>query len=129
MSKKRILIFDDDKDILGICRVILEEKGYAVFTEPDCNDLFNKISQARPDMIVMDNKMPGVCGVDAIQNIRKNPATAGIPVVMFSANTNVALLAREAGADHFIQKPFDISVFENLLDDISSGKKIRTQDY
>ncbi|HEY0434477.1 MAG TPA: hypothetical protein VGC95_11420, partial [Chitinophagaceae bacterium] len=54
-------------------------------------------------------------GVEATRLIKGNAATAHIPVVFFSANTHVAELTREAGADIYIQKPFDISTFEQVL--------------
>ena len=113
---KRVLIFDDDKDILDICSLILQSKGYIVFTSTNCNSLFETILEAHPSIIVMDNKMPGLCGVDAIPMIKADKRTASIPVILFSANTHVGELSMVAGADFYLQKPFDINEFETLLD-------------
>ncbi|HEY2722197.1 MAG TPA: response regulator [Chitinophagaceae bacterium] len=56
--QKKILIFDDDQDILNICSIILTAKGYEVATRTSCNDLLNVILEFRPGVIVMDNKIP-----------------------------------------------------------------------
>lgn len=120
---KRVLIFDDDKDILDICSLILQASGYVVFISTHCNTLFETIASASPSVIVMDNKMPGLCGVEAIPMLKSDPRTLSIPVILFSANTNVQQLSEEAGADFHLQKPFDIVEFETLLDSIIQSQE------
>ena len=113
---RNILIFDDEKDILDICTIILEGKGYKVFTSTSCKNLFEIISNAAPSVIVMDNKIPDIGGVMAIQQIKSDPNTMNIPVIFFSANAHISVLSAQAGADHFLQKPFDLADFEDMLD-------------
>lgn len=117
---KRVLIFDDDKDILNICSIILKGKGYDVYTSTSCNNLFETILEAKPSVIVMDNKIPEMGGVEAIRLIKADKRTDRIPVIFFSAHTHIARLSEEAGADVYLQKPFDLSVFENMLDLMSA---------
>src|SRR5215213_10266307 len=103
----KILIFDDDKDILDICTIILQVKGYQVFTETSCEHVIEKITTRQPKVILMDNKIPETGGIAATRLIKQTASTKNIPVIFFSANTNVAQLSKEATADYFLQKPFD----------------------
>ena len=121
---KKILIFDDDQDILNICTIILKNKGFDVSTSTSCNDLFEKILESAPDVIVMDNKIPEIGGVQAIRLIKMDGRTNSIPVILFSANTHVAELTREAGADIYLQKPFNIEEFEDLLESTIQKKTL-----
>jgi DNA-binding response OmpR family regulator len=114
--QKKIFIFDDDQDILNICSIILKTKGYEVRTHSNCNDLMELILAFGPDVVVMDNKIPEIGGVEATRLIKKDARTAATPVILFSANTHVAELTKEAGADRYIQKPFDITAFEEILE-------------
>ena len=123
MTTPAILVFDDDADILAICQFVLDAKGYKVITRSSCDDVLNEILQANPAVIIMDNKIPPVGGVTATKYIKADKRTAEIPVIFFSANTQIAQLAEEAGADVYLQKPFDISELEQLLEKILSEKK------
>lgn len=122
---RKILIFDDDKDILNICSIILQGKGYEVFTSPSCKNLFEVILSAVPAVIVMDNKIPETGGVAATRLIKSDPRTSHIPVILFSANTHIARLTEEAGADLYLQKPFDITELEEILEKTI----LKQQDY
>jgi len=112
----RVLIFDDDTDILEICTMILQSKGYIVFTETSCENLLEKISPRNPHVIIMDNKIPETGGVIATRIIKKTENTKNIPVILFSAFGNVAQLSKDARADYFLEKPFDITELENLVE-------------
>ena len=115
------MIFDDDKDILEICTIILKVKGYRVFTETSCENVIEKIKACEPKVILMDNKIPETGGIAATRLIKQTENTKNIPVIFFSANTNVAQLSKEAEADHFLQKPFDITELENMIE-LVAGK-------
>ncbi len=112
---KRIIIFDDDEDILSICSYILEEQGWNVFTFSNCNDIVEKVSGVNPDVILMDNWIPDVGGITATQILKNNDLLKHIPVVYFSANNDIQILARQAGADTFLAKPFDIDELEKVI--------------
>lgn len=57
-TAKKIVIFDDDEDILSVCAYILEEKGWQVYPFTDCNEITEKVSGIQPDVILMDNWIP-----------------------------------------------------------------------
>ena len=106
---KRVLICDDDSDILSICQYILEESGLEVHTRTTCNNILEVINDVCPDVILMDNWIPDTGGIIATRTIKSHPIFKKIPVIYFSANTDIRLLAKDAGADSYLAKPFDIN--------------------
>jgi len=76
MSKtgKKIIIFDDDEDILSICSYILEEQGWEVFTFTNCNNIVDRVAGILPDVILMDNWIPDDGGIMATQSLKMNEA-------------------------------------------------------
>jgi two-component system cell cycle response regulator DivK len=113
--EKRIVIFDDDEDILSICSFILEEQGWKVYAYTECNQITEKISAAMPDVIIMDNWIPDDGGIIATQTLKKNAELKDIPVIYFSANSDIELLASHAGAETYLAKPFDLEELERVI--------------
>ncbi|HXD76605.1 MAG TPA: response regulator [Puia sp.] len=112
---KRVLILDDDLDILQICTIVLKKKGFDVQTLNTSNQVVEQVKLYQPDVILMDNWIPGPGGIEATRTLKLDAATQDIPVIFFSANSNVTQLAQEARADYFLQKPFDISELEGIV--------------
>jgi CheY-like chemotaxis protein len=112
---KRVLILDDDIDILQICTIVLKKKGFDVQTLNNSSQVVSQVRGYQPDVILMDNWIPGPGGIEATRLLKQDPATHDIPVIFFSANSNVTQLAREARADYFLQKPFDITELEGIV--------------
>src|SRR6266571_2394075 len=96
---RKIIIFDDDEDILSICIYVLEEQGWEVHAFTDCNNVTEKVSGIQPDVILMDNWIPDAGGIIATQTLKKNDELKSIPVIYFSANSDIQLLANHAGAE------------------------------
>jgi CheY-like chemotaxis protein len=114
-QNKKIVIFDDDEDIISICSYILEEQGWKVQAFTDCNDIAQKVSSILPDVILMDNWIPDDGGIIATQTLKKNEDLKHIPVVYFSANSDIELLANHAGAETYLAKPFDLEELERVI--------------
>ncbi|HVV03172.1 MAG TPA: response regulator [Puia sp.] len=112
---KKVLILDDDMDILQICSIVLKKKGFDVSTLNNSNQIVDRVRTSQPDVILMDNWIPGPGGIEATKELKNTPDLQGIPVIFFSANSNVTQLAREANADYFLQKPFDITELEAIV--------------
>ncbi|HVS96977.1 MAG TPA: response regulator [Puia sp.] len=112
---KRVLILDDDLDILQICTIVLRKKGFDVQTLNNSNQVVSQVRNYQPDVILMDNWIPGPGGIEATRLLKLSPETQEIPVIFFSANSNVTQLAREARADYYLQKPFDITELEAIV--------------
>jgi two-component system cell cycle response regulator DivK len=113
--QKKIIIFDDDEDILSICSYILEEQGWEVHTYNDCNNIEEKVSAILPDVIMMDNWIPDSGGIIATQTLKKNDSLKDIPVIYFSANSDIQILASHAGAQTYLAKPFDLDDLEKVI--------------
>jgi len=111
MLPKRILVVDDDSDHLLICKLIFERRQFEVLALAGCDPLNNFVAEVRifqPDLIFIDHEMPGVCGRDAIKELRGQNDLRMIPIIYFSARTELEELAKQVGADDFIKKPYKI---------------------
>jgi len=115
---KKIIIFDDDEDILSICSYILEEQGWVVHTFTNCNQIVERVSGILPDVILMDNWIPDEGGIMATQALKTNEVLKYIPVIYFSANSDIQLLADHAGAESYLAKPFDLEELERVINTV-----------
>lgn len=109
--KKRVLVADDDTNILDLLRTGLEISGYMVDCADNAKKTMELIKFSRPDVILMDVSMPGEDGISFCRNLKNSEDTASIPVLILTAfsdgNTfNDAMLF---GASGFIAKPFELS--------------------
>ncbi|WDF55470.1 response regulator [Mucilaginibacter sp. KACC 22063] len=118
VSDKKIIIFDDDEDILSICSYILEEQGWDVHTFTDCNNIVEKVRSVNPAVILMDNWIPDAGGIVATQTLKKTEDLKDIPVIYFSANSDIQLLAEHAGAETYLAKPFDLDALEQIINTV-----------
>lgn len=114
-TAKKIFIFDDNLEILELCSEILEDLGCEVKTSPTTTHVEQQVLSFMPDLIFMDNWLPDISGIEATRLLKANEQLKHIPVLYFSANSNIDALAAEAGADDFLGKPFDINQFETLV--------------
>jgi CheY-like chemotaxis protein len=113
---KKIMIVDDDADHLLAVNLIFQKKGYVVRTLLGCDSLetlIEEVRRFRPDLIFMDHDMPVVCGSDAVKMLKAHPLYRQIPVVYFSAHDRIESLARAAGADTWLKKPY---VLDRLME-------------
>jgi len=115
---KRIAIFDDDEDILSICSYILTQQGWEVFTYTDCNEITERILAITPSVILMDNWIPDAGGIVATQTLKSTNDLKHIPVIYFSANSDIQLLAKHAGAETYLAKPFDLDELEKVINKV-----------
>jgi DNA-binding response OmpR family regulator len=124
ISTRKIVIFDDDEDILSICSYVLEEQGWEVHTFTDCNNIAEKVSGINPDVILMDNWIPDSGGIIATQSLKKTDELKNIPVIYFSANSDIQLLASHAGAESYLAKPFDLHELEQVISNVTTNSKL-----
>jgi DNA-binding response OmpR family regulator len=111
---RRVVVADDDPDIVDIRKFNLETAGYDVLTACDGEAARDLVLQAVPDLVVLDIMMPKMDGLEVLTVIKSRPETSTIPVVMLTAKTsdNDLWQGWDAGADYYITKPFDL---EELL--------------
>lgn len=106
MSAK-VLIVDDEIDSLKLIGLLLESKGYQVMAAQNGERAIEKALQEPPDLVILDVMMPGMSGYEVCRRLRTNPRTATIPILMFTAKTQVMdkVIGFEAGADEYLTKP------------------------
>ncbi|AZB26697.1 MULTISPECIES: response regulator [Chryseobacterium] len=115
MSKKKILIFDDDTAILEVITIIFEENGYDVKISETSHDILEKVAEYRPDVILMDNWIPKIGGVEATKLLKSTEEFKHIPVIYVTANNDIVALASEAQADDYVSKPFNLDDLELMV--------------
>lgn len=115
MEKKKIFMFDDNQQILELCKEIFDDLGFETETSVTTNDVVNKVRSYSPHLIFMDNWLPDISGIEATKMIKSEADLQHIPVIYFTANTEITELAEKAGADDYIAKPFDIGLFEEKV--------------
>ena len=105
MSQRRILVVDDDADIRGLVRELLERRGFAVTEAADGKQALQEMYAGRPDLVLLDVSMPGLDGWTTLERIRE---LSDVPVVMLTARSEELEKTRglRAGADDYVTKPF-----------------------
>ena len=105
----RILVVDDNTDILQIVKVILENYGYEVVVTPNGEETLSRTDSFDPHLILMDVFLAaGIDGRDICRALKSNDKTKDIPVIMFSAQTKMDDIFKSCRADDFIAKPFEV---------------------
>jgi DNA-binding NtrC family response regulator len=116
-----ILIVDDEKNIRRTLRMVLEGEGFEVLEAASAEDAFPILDEATPDLLVLDVRLPGMSGVDALEKIRKDRAPDVLPIVVISGHASLseAVQAVQRGANDFLEKPLDrdrmLVSFKNAL--------------
>ncbi len=106
---KRILVIDDDEDILGILSIIFEEEGYEVIL---CNTgtTPEEVQLIHPDLVLLDVRIKGFykTGDEICSDLKRVSGTQNIPVILLSAESDVPFRARKSGANAYVRKPFNV---------------------
>ena len=105
--KKKILITDDDEDVQDIYKIIFEKAGYDVAIYSEAVSVFEN-KYKRPDLFILDKQLSGQDGLKLCAFLKTQVETKNIPVIIVSATPGIRELAMKAGADDFIEKPFQI---------------------
>ena len=105
----KILVVDDEPDVLLLCRVNLEFEGYDVIEAHDGEEALQEISLHEPDLVLLDVMMPGMDGWQVLKTIKSDPVTSDLPVVMLTAKVQERDQIRglTEGATDYITKPFN----------------------
>ncbi len=105
--KKKILITDDDEGVQDIFKLIFERAGYDVQVYGEAMSILEN-NYIHPDLFVLDRQLSGQDGLKVCRFLKSQNTTKNIPVIIVSATPGIGKLAEEAGADDFIEKPFQI---------------------
>lgn len=104
----KILVVDDEQDAVDLVGFNLKQAGFQVVTAPDGAEALDKVHKHQPDLIVLDVMMPELDGLEVCKLLRRDSATAGIPILMLTAKATEVdrILGLELGADDYVTKPF-----------------------
>ncbi len=111
MAAPRILVVEDENPLARVMAFSFQNEGYVVARAVDGIECMNKISTFGPDVVLMDLMMPKLDGLETIRLLRRNEARRDLIIIAVTARSSPEdrRLVLEAGADHFVKKPFQIS--------------------
>ena len=119
--QKKILVVDDEPDILEFLQIIFEEAGYVVATT-EKGDYLEKLNNGPlPDLVLLDMLLSGKDGREIVKQLKSQEKTKHIPVIMLSAHPSAEKTALDAGADDFVEKPFDIDMLLEKIERLTSS--------
>ncbi len=110
MPAKKILVVDDEKDIVDLIAYNLDREGFAVVRAFNGQAAWDKVRAEKPDLVVLDLMLPGMSGLEICKRIRGDAMTRNLPVIMLTARTDPVdiVLGLELGADDYVTKPFGV---------------------
>jgi DNA-binding response OmpR family regulator len=117
-SRKKILIIDDDPDIIDSLSLILDLNGYKAAGITRLKSIHEELEKHTPDIVILDVLLSGKDGRDICKKLKSTKKAKDIPVIMISAHPDAAESTRQAGADHFVAKPFEISELISKVDSL-----------
>jgi len=123
MANSRILLVDDERDILDILEYNLVKHGYEVFTAENGSDGLSKAIELKPDLIILDYMMPVMNGLQACMHIKEVPTLKNTTIAMLSARSESSIVrdAFKYGADDYIAKPISPLLFVDKVKHLLAG--------
>lgn len=105
---QRVLLIEDEPNIIEAISYLLSKDGWTVHTHSNGETAMDKVKQGVPDLIILDVMLPGRSGYDILRDLRADSATAAVPVMMLTARGQAKdrEMAERLGATHFMTKPF-----------------------
>jgi two-component system alkaline phosphatase synthesis response regulator PhoP len=109
MPKQRILVVDDDKQVVRLMRAYLEQAGYEVLAAYDGETAVHALRREKPDLVLLDLMLPDRDGYDITRLVRGDPSLAKIPIIMLTARVEDTdkIIGLELGADDYVTKPYN----------------------
>jgi twitching motility two-component system response regulator PilH len=117
LKPKRILIIDNDESVLEVLQEIFKNDGYETDCYGQVEDIFKLVDDFKPDLVLLDYILPGINGGELCAQLKKDPVTRHIPVVICSAYPQVMLSLGSYGCNAFISKPFELRDIVMQVDD------------
>lgn len=105
---KKIVLIEDEEDIVNLLKYYLDKEGYAVKSTGDGSEGLRLIKQERPDLLILDLMLPGMGGLEICRKLRSDSQTTAVPIIMLTAKGEETdkIVGLEMGADDYMTKPF-----------------------
>jgi two-component system phosphate regulon response regulator PhoB len=112
MSKKRVIVVEDERDMADLVSMRLKREGYLTEVAYDGQEGLEKIRSSPPDLAIIDIMLPRLSGTDLVTEMRQDPRTAAVPIIMMTAKgeDSDVVVGLQLGADDYVTKPFSMSV-------------------
>jgi len=119
-DKLKVLVVDDEPDVVEILSYNLKKENYQVFKAYNGLECIESAIKNRPDLIIMDIRMPEMTGIDTCRLIRQNDSLKDIPVLFLTADSDeyTSMSAMEAGGSHFITKPIRPAILIGMIKEL-----------
>lgn len=127
MAKEKILVVDDEKDIIELVEYHLKKAGYKVLSAKSGGEAIDIAANQTPSLVILDLMMPGLDGIEVFSILRRNEKTRNIPVVMLTAKSSEEdiISGLKTGADDYITKPFSPKVFVARVETVLRRGKLK----
>jgi two-component system phosphate regulon response regulator PhoB len=109
-ARQRILIVDDERDIVQVLEFALKQAGFETVTAGDASQALSRVREVLPDLVILDLMLPDLPGTEVCRQLKSSARTAGVPVIMLTARGDEVdrVVGFELGADDYITKPFSV---------------------
>jgi DNA-binding response OmpR family regulator len=118
---RKIVLVDDDEPIRDIFQIVFKDSGYALTNLENGDKIINNELDT-PDLFILDKQISGTNGLDVCRFIKKNEKYKRVPVIMLSASPDIENLAKDAGADEALPKPFSLKQLRALVSKYIPGQ-------
>lgn len=107
-SGRTIMVVDDDPDIMNLVKKIIERRGYMAECVSSGEEVFRRLEEQKPDLILLDVVLPQMDGLEVLTRLKSQPGTSSIPVILLTGNSRYSdvLTGYQMGSDYYISKPF-----------------------
>ena len=121
LRSRKILVVDDEPDIVEILTYNLEKENFTVFKAYSGEECITSAIDNNPDMIILDIRMPGMTGIEACRTLRLNKTFENTPILFLTADSDeyTTMNAFDAGGSHFITKPINPSILVSIIKELT----------
>lgn len=120
---KKILLIDDDPDVITVLQILLKKKGYQVATASYEEEAYKQVEFFMPNLVVLDVLLSGVDGRTICKKLKNTNSSKHIPILMFSAHPGAQKNMEDFGADDFLPKPFESNKILERIEILLSSQK------
>jgi DNA-binding NtrC family response regulator len=123
----KALIVDDEQHIRDTLEMLLRDKGYRVITADDGATCLRVMAEEKPEILILDIRLPGMVGLDVLREIRKKNHTVGVIMITAFHDMDTTIQAMKLGAYEYIRKPIDLDEFEIAVDKVAKNIELSTR--
>lgn len=125
---KRIIVIDNDQPVLEMLQEALEGEGYQVISFQQTRDVLTLVQQHQADLLILDYILDGINGGELCRQLKKQPSTANLPVIICSGYSRVLNSIGFYDCDAFLEKPFDLSNLLNQVQKLLNSSETKFSD-